>query len=158
MELASMLAGEPFGDHPRSVCPVIGAVLRRYNDSVDDRRRQDLYRCAAQVVGTRGTTDLRRARLERVAAWTLELRGRRRKWYWLPERWQGMTLARTFDEDLVAERAILEARCHGDGIHPEVLALVDELIAMDPSQPELTNGEDPTAREPTPEPSARGSR
>ena len=27
MELASMLAGEPFSDHPASVCPVIGSLL-----------------------------------------------------------------------------------------------------------------------------------
>ena len=32
MELASMLAGEPFSDHPESVCPVIGSFLRAYND------------------------------------------------------------------------------------------------------------------------------
>ena len=43
MELASMLAGERFSDRPRSVCPVIAAFLRSYNDQVDDRRRQDLY-------------------------------------------------------------------------------------------------------------------
>ena len=42
MELASMLAGEPFNDHPRSVCPVIGSFLRAYNDRIDDGRRQDL--------------------------------------------------------------------------------------------------------------------
>jgi hypothetical protein len=43
MELASMLAGEPFSDHPQAVCPVIGSFLRAYNDRIDDRRRQDLY-------------------------------------------------------------------------------------------------------------------
>ena len=36
MELASMLASEPFSDHPASVCPVIASFLRAYNDSVDD--------------------------------------------------------------------------------------------------------------------------
>jgi hypothetical protein len=41
MELASMIGGEPFSDQPRSVCPVIGAFLRAYNDCIDDRRRQD---------------------------------------------------------------------------------------------------------------------
>jgi len=51
MELASMLAGEPFSDHPASVCPVIGSCLRAYNDWIDDDRRQDLYRYAAKVVG-----------------------------------------------------------------------------------------------------------
>ena len=47
MELASMLAGEPFSDHPESVCPVIGSFLRAYNDRIDDARRQDLYASAA---------------------------------------------------------------------------------------------------------------
>ena len=31
MELASMLAHEPFSDQQRSVCPVIAAFLRAYN-------------------------------------------------------------------------------------------------------------------------------
>src|SRR5437763_15441487 len=53
MELASLLAGASFDDHPSSVCPGIGMVLRAYNDGVDDERRQDLYRWAAEVVGTR---------------------------------------------------------------------------------------------------------
>lgn len=52
MELASMLAGEPFSDRPRSVCPVIGAFMRIYNDRLDDDRRQDLYEWAAGAVGT----------------------------------------------------------------------------------------------------------
>jgi hypothetical protein len=64
MELASMLAGERFTDHPRSVCPVIAAFLRTYNDRVDDDRRQDLYAYAAEVVGTRADRTSRRARLD----------------------------------------------------------------------------------------------
>src|SRR6478752_1626750 len=36
MELASLLAGEPFSDRPASACPVIGGVLRAYNDADDD--------------------------------------------------------------------------------------------------------------------------
>lgn len=43
MELASMLAGEPFSDRPISVSAVITGVLRTHNDRIDDRRRQDLY-------------------------------------------------------------------------------------------------------------------
>jgi hypothetical protein len=45
MELASILADEPFSDHPRSECPMIGSFLRAYNDRIDDGRRQDLYGC-----------------------------------------------------------------------------------------------------------------
>jgi hypothetical protein len=40
LELASMLAGEPFGDQPRSVSPVIAAYLRTYNDGADDVSRR----------------------------------------------------------------------------------------------------------------------
>ncbi len=54
MELASMLAGEPFTDRPRSVCPVIGAFMRIYNDRLDGEHRQDLYAYASAVVGTSG--------------------------------------------------------------------------------------------------------
>ncbi|HEX8855031.1 MAG TPA: hypothetical protein VF752_05470 [Thermoleophilaceae bacterium] len=64
MELASMLAGERFSDHPRSVCPVIATVLRAYNDAIDDERRRDLYPLAADAVGTRGSRAERRQRLK----------------------------------------------------------------------------------------------
>ena len=62
MELSSMLADEPFSDHPASVCPVIASLLRAYNDSIDDQRRQDLYGYAARVVGSRGSAELERRR------------------------------------------------------------------------------------------------
>ncbi len=47
-----MLAGESFSDHPRSVSRPIASFLRGYNDLLDDRRRVDLYRFAAQTVDT----------------------------------------------------------------------------------------------------------
>ncbi len=47
MELASMLAGERFSDHPAWACPVIGSFLRAYNDPIDDLHRQDLYATAS---------------------------------------------------------------------------------------------------------------
>src|SRR3954447_23607951 len=64
MELASMIAGEPFSDRPRSVCRVIGALLRGYNDLTPDSRRQDLYRCASDVIGSRASTDVEALRVE----------------------------------------------------------------------------------------------
>jgi hypothetical protein len=63
MELASMLAGEEFTDRPASVCPVVAAFLRAYNDAVDDRRRQELYAYAGAAVGTRGAAALSRRRV-----------------------------------------------------------------------------------------------
>src|ERR671922_2657921 len=77
MELASMLAGERFGDRPVSVCPVIGAILRAYNDNVDDRRRQDLYRFAADAVDTRRDYRVQRHRADAALDWAVaRYRGR----------------------------------------------------------------------------------
>ena len=66
-----MLAGDRFGDRPRSVCPVIGAILRVYNDNVDDRRRQDLYRFAADAVDTRRDYALQRRRADVALDWAV---------------------------------------------------------------------------------------
>ena len=71
MELASMLAGERFGDRPVAVCPVLGAILRAYNDNVDDRRRQDLYRFAADAVDTRRDYRVQRERADVALGWAV---------------------------------------------------------------------------------------
>src|SRR3954453_2418634 len=52
MELASMVAHEPFSDRSRSISPTIGAFVRTYNDGLSDDRRQDLYAVAALIVGS----------------------------------------------------------------------------------------------------------
>src|SRR4051794_8515076 len=70
MELASMLAAEPFSDHPRGACPVLGAFLRAYNDTVSTTRRQDLLPCASLVVGT-SEPRLQRWRAHRLLEATL---------------------------------------------------------------------------------------
>jgi hypothetical protein len=69
MELASVLSGGPFSDHPQGTCPVIAAFLRSYNDHVDDERRQDLYNYAARVVGTRTDAAVERRRAEMCRRW-----------------------------------------------------------------------------------------
>lgn len=69
MELASMLAHEPFSDRPESVCPVIAAFLRSYNDRVDQRRRQDLFRYAARAIGTRADGATERERAQTCLRW-----------------------------------------------------------------------------------------
>jgi hypothetical protein len=69
MELASMLAGERFSDRPASVCPIIGALLRAHNDTLDDERRSDLYRYAAEAVGTRGDFSLQLTRAAAAITW-----------------------------------------------------------------------------------------
>src|SRR5436305_11886654 len=65
MELASMLADDPFSDRPPSASGVIAAFLRTYNDAIDDERRQDLYPLAALIVGTAGSLRVERGRSSR---------------------------------------------------------------------------------------------
>jgi hypothetical protein len=129
MELASMLAGEPFSDRPRSVCPVIGSFLRAYNDRVDDGRRQDLYAYAAKVVGSRASRELEQARAKRLSAWALELRWSRR---WLQRRVPARLRAwvPTPPADLVGSHAVCAIPQHNDSTHAEALALIDELLTI----------------------------
>lgn len=118
MELASMLAGEGFSDHPRAVCPVIAAFLRTYNDSIDDDARQNLYPYAAKVVGTRGGRRVRRARARRCRRFST---AGGQAWPLLAGRWS---------RERAAVRAALAAAdpCAGPG-HEAALAFVDELIS-----------------------------
>jgi hypothetical protein len=69
MELASMLTGERFTDHPRDVCPVIAGFLRSYNDLLPDGQQDELYAYASLVVGTAAPRSVRRRRARRVLAW-----------------------------------------------------------------------------------------
>jgi hypothetical protein len=78
MEVASMLAGEPFTDEPHCVCPVIAEFLRTYNDQVDDRRRQDLFEYASLVVGTRADARTERRRADVCLDWWLAASSPRR--------------------------------------------------------------------------------
>ena len=119
MELASMLAGEPFSDHPRSACQVIGTFLRAYNDRIDDARRQDLYAYAARVVGSRRDRKVRRERGALLRAWAHELGSPL-----APRSW----CVRPF---LAAQEAARVAAERSDELdHREVLWLLDELLAI----------------------------
>jgi len=128
MELASMLAGEPFGDHPVSVCPIIGAFLRTYNDSVEDGRRQDLYAYASKVVGSRATEAVERERQAHLERWTKEVRRRRHRRLRLP-RWLGLLCAGAAS-DIQAAIAVYEVTRQGAEGHARALALIDDLLAI----------------------------
>jgi hypothetical protein len=130
MELASMLAGEPFSDHPQSVCPVIGSFLRAYNDSVDDSMRDDLYEYAARVVGSRGTARVERARAQRLLDWCDEIRSSRWPRALLPEPVRSIAFRRQPPPDAIGMRAIRAIRRHTDYTHGAVLALLDQLLAI----------------------------
>jgi hypothetical protein len=128
MELASMLAGEPFTDHPRSVCPVIASVLRAYNDWSDNARRQDLYGYAAKVVGSRAGADVERARVERLRRWVLGTPDGRLMRLFVPRRlrmWMRSGQLDIWGPDFV--RTIAK---RGFRRHTEVLALIDELLII----------------------------
>jgi len=128
MELASMLAAEPFSDHPPSVCPVIAAFLRVYNDAVGDDRRQELYRYASKVVGSRASEEVTALRAAHLAERTRQMRKARRRWplgmgfligiWWTP----GFTPDASF--------AVSEFIQRGQEGHRAALALVDELLAI----------------------------
>jgi hypothetical protein len=139
MELASMLAGERFSDRPASVCPIIGALLRAYNDNLDERRRADLYRYAAEAVGTRGGYDLQRRRAEVALAWARSGYENRRK------RLPLLTKAPAEPDagsgpDVVAYHVVGSLAPSGrrrsrqgrwsDSAHNEMLRLIDRLIEI----------------------------
>jgi hypothetical protein len=52
LELASILAGERWGSHPRSVHPALAAVARTVNDLLADDRRRLLTPLAPWLLGT----------------------------------------------------------------------------------------------------------
>lgn len=131
--LASMLAGEPFTDHPQSVCPVIGSLLRAYNDRIDDGRRQDLYAYAAKVVGSRASQDVQHARAGRLSAWALELH--RSRWLQRVVLARFLASVRTPRGDLVGSHAVCAIPQHNDKTHAEVLLLIDELLTIGACKP-----------------------
>ena len=135
MELASMLAGEPFSDHPASVCPVLGSFLRAYNDSIGDARRQDLYSYASRIVNTRSPLDVQRERSQRLIDWAEAMH--RRGWRRL------FPLARLTDRRLRPGRSLTSAGTyaahaigrHSEDTHREALALLDELLELGSTSP-----------------------
>ena len=130
MELASMLAGEPFTDHPVSVCPVIGSFLRSYNDSIDSERRQSLYEYASKVVGSRGRTSDRQARAARLAEWAEEMQRTRRTWFLVRSPRRAIRRLRRPPIDAIGTYAVHSIPKHTDQTHASVLALVDELLEI----------------------------
>src|SRR3954469_11478604 len=133
MELASMLAGEPFSDRPQAVCPVIGAYLRSYNDVVDDDRRQDLYRSPSEAIDTAGTAALRRRRAERCLAEIARLHDQRsRVRRWLSGRPELSLPGSSIELERVGMHLARALQRSGPEGHERALALADELIAMAP--------------------------
>ncbi len=134
-----MLAGERFSDRPKSVCPVVGAILRTYNDSLDDRRRQDLYRFAAEAVGTRGDYALERQRAAVALEAAREGEPRRPE----PAADAGPEEIAEYVIEAMARRAYTRYRSRrwDDASHERMVGLLDRLIAIGGSGFEALLGE-----------------
>lgn len=127
MELASMLAGEPFSDRPRSVCPAIGAFMRIYNDRLDDERRQDLYAYAARIVGTTAGAKVVDARIRACDEFAREAAARR------PRALARLRRARMGPSATPSAAGVAAARAISridDDVHAKALAFVDRLIGI----------------------------
>jgi hypothetical protein len=78
VELASVVAGERFSDHPRCVCAVIAAFLRGWNDRAGYAERQRLRPYAERIVGSRASRPITHRRRDLCLAWAgAELTGGR---------------------------------------------------------------------------------
>ena len=129
LEVASMLAGEPFSDQPRSVCPVIAAYLRAYNDGADDLSRQRLYGAAARVVGPSAGLQVERARARRCNELTTDLHAA-----WSPlRRWLAPQSPLFVRDEALEAAGVHLARMllrHREGSADRAVAIVDELAAI----------------------------
>lgn len=68
MELASLLAREPWSDHPACVHPVLASVARAVNDRLSEHGRRRLVPLAAEMIGTRGDDPATSCRLVELCA------------------------------------------------------------------------------------------
>ena len=134
-----MLAGERFSDRPRAVCPLIGALLRVYNDRLRDEERQELYHYAAECVGTRASPELERRRAEHAIRWAQSRYEGRALAFLQP--WRRFCPDADSGPDAIAVWVIRAIRRVTDSTHRELLALVDELIEMTAAE---AGGETPT--------------
>lgn len=70
MEAVSYVAGEPWSNTPECACPVIGALLRPWNDSLPDDKRTELLRpLIARLVGSRATPAIEARRATMACDW-----------------------------------------------------------------------------------------
>jgi hypothetical protein len=125
MELASILAGERFCDHPRAVSRTLAALLRGYNDGLDDERRQTLKRFAAEAVGTAGTRATERYRRAILRAGMIEPGEAASPLGRMARR---IDAAAPYGYGYMKGRAV--ARREDDARHARMLALLDALIAL----------------------------
>lgn len=71
MECVAYIAGEPISDHPQCASPVLGALLRAWNDGLDNEARQRLKPYVVRLVGTAGNEHDESRRREVLWEWVL---------------------------------------------------------------------------------------
>ena len=75
MEAVAFVAGEPWSDHPACACPVIGAFLRSWNDSLrtDAERNRLLKPLIPDLVGSKSTKAVEERRALLCADWLVRV-------------------------------------------------------------------------------------
>lgn len=140
VELASLMAGEPFSDSPACVDPVIASFLRTWNDRAAHAARQDLRPYAERIIGSRGSARLVRARRDLCLEWSgAKLRGPRPVKAVTRFAWRlriavfcGVGAA-VRPAPGAAEYAARLAFARGDA--KAALELLDEMLALGPGEP-----------------------
>lgn len=125
-----MLSAESFSDHPQTACPVISSFLRAYNDRVNDERRQDLYRYAAEVVDTRSPGIVEQARAERLEAWGRHAWARRWTRRFAPPAWRMVGIEQQPPREVLGVHAVRAISRVDDRAHAAALALIEALLAI----------------------------
>ena len=75
LEAVAFVAGEPWSDHPACACPVIGAFLRSWNDSLrtDAERNRLLKPLIPDLVGSKSTKAVEERRALLCADWLVRV-------------------------------------------------------------------------------------
>ena len=128
MELASLLGGERFSDHPARVCAVLAAFLRGYNDATSADVRQSLFGVAATVVDSRTTDpDVREERIHALLDHAM--------YAWRHRGLRHVALPLVFDApsgytDIETAGAYVgRIARRNPGLHARTIELIEELVA-----------------------------
>ena len=72
MEAVAFVAGEPWSDHPECTCPIIGAFLRSWNDSLNDEDRNRLLKpMIPRLINTKATEKIESRRAWMALDWLI---------------------------------------------------------------------------------------
>lgn len=72
MEVVAWFANETHSDRPECACPVIGAFVRSWNDSLPDKDRDRiLLPLVSRIAGTKSTPDVEEARAWLATDWLI---------------------------------------------------------------------------------------